>query len=77
MKLDNNAAQAGQGLAQIKATVTVMLWRGQVRKHYIWYGPMHNRSILHTHCSKCSKTSWEGKKEGRIGERIKLMPTAK
>jgi hypothetical protein len=46
--------QAGQGKAQIRATVTAKLRRGQARKHYILYDLTRNHVKLHTQCNTCT-----------------------
>jgi hypothetical protein len=56
-------SQAGEGQAQIRATVTAKSCRGQVRKHYIWYGLTPDRARLNTQCSICLQIGW-GSEEG-------------
>ena len=51
--LGNMPSQAGSGEAQIRVTLTAKSRRGQVRKHYIWYGLVIDRARLHTQCSMC------------------------
>ena len=55
--------QAGIGEAQIRATVTAKSCRGQVRKHYIWYGLARDRARLNTQCSNRPEIGW-GNNEG-------------
>ncbi len=56
-------SQAGWGEAQIRATVTVKSSRGQVRKHYIWYGLLLDRARLNTQCST-DRSNWGGGEGG-------------
>src|SRR6266852_6644469 len=56
-------SQAGWGEAQIRATVTAKSSRGQVRKHYIWYGLLLDRARLNTQCST-DRSNWGGGEGG-------------
>jgi hypothetical protein len=63
-----SAAQAGFGEAQIRATVTAKSHRGQVRKHYIWYGLPYDRARLNTQCSIWIQMGWLGLRGGENRE---------
>jgi hypothetical protein len=66
--LGNMPSQAGSGEAQIRATLTAKSRRGQVRKHYIWYGLVIDRARLHTQCSTCRQIQWESDEGGENRE---------
>jgi hypothetical protein len=61
-------SQAGEGEAQIRATVTAKSRRGQVRKHYIWYGLLLNPVRLNTQCSTSRQIEWEEDEGGENRE---------
>ena len=69
--LGNMPSQAGSGEAQIRVTLTAKSRRGQVRKHYIWYGLVIDRARLHTQCSICRQMEWEKTRSGESRERNK------
>ena len=61
-------SQAGEGEAQIRATVTAKSRRGQVRKHYIWYGLLLDPVRLNTQCSTRLEIEWEEDEGGENRE---------
>ena len=63
-----SASRLDIGEAQIRATVTAKSCRGQVRKHYIWYGLTSNRARLNTQCSNRPEIGWESDEGGEKRE---------
>src|SRR5207245_4208053 len=62
-------ARAGQGRAQIRATVTAKSPRGQGIKHHILYDLTADTIILHTQCSMRLKYGWGRVRKGESRER--------